>query len=275
MDARTNAALAAGILRDRIALPELLKGLRSKDSGLIFECLVALQKIQDTSAGASAAFLVRDLDDRVQMAALDTVGVLRTADAAPDVRYVLNHARNVKIQRSALEALAMLGLPEDRATFQQYAANSDAELRAAALEGLGRVREPDDNPLLQKSFEEPETDWRIHLAAAFALVSEGNVSTAEFSPLLYLVENLDARMKANTAAAYLTELIKRQDVRQHIGNTLDGATKYQKMALCSIMGSSHSPDMAQILDKLAAESDPDVAFAAKRGLRILKAHAPV
>ena len=181
---------------------------------------------------------MRDLDNRVQITALDTIGVLGNAEAAPDVRYAFNRARNVKIQRAALGALAMFGQAQDRPIFEQYSNNSDAELRAAALEGLGRVREPADNPLLQTSFDEPNTDWRVHLAAAFALVSEGNVSTAEFSPLLYLVENLDARVQGNTAAAYLTELIRRQDVRQHIRDTLEGATKYQKIALCSILGSS-------------------------------------
>jgi HEAT repeat protein len=274
MEPRTNAALAAGILRDRTAVPELVKALRSQDSDLIFESLIALQKIRDKSAGASAAFLVRDLDNRVQITALDTVGVLGNADATPDVRYAFNRARNVKIQRAALGALAMFGQAQDRPIFQQYSNNGDAELRAAALEGLGRVREPADNPVLQTSFDEPNTDWRVHLAAAFALVSEGNVSTAEFSPLLYLIENLDARVQGNTAAAYLTELIRRQDVRQHIGDTLEGATKYQKIALCSILGSSQSDDVQPLLDKLAGDRDLDVSFAAKRGLRILKAHKP-
>src|SRR6185437_5111496 len=50
-------ARAAGVLRGRAALPALEKALKSKNSDLIFESLVALQKIGDTSAGPSVAFL--------------------------------------------------------------------------------------------------------------------------------------------------------------------------------------------------------------------------
>ncbi len=41
-DVRANAARAAGILRDAAAVPALIEGLHSKDSQMIFECLIAL-----------------------------------------------------------------------------------------------------------------------------------------------------------------------------------------------------------------------------------------
>ena len=52
MAPRSNAALAAGILRLRVAVPALVEALHAKDNDLIFESLVALQKIHDPSAGA-------------------------------------------------------------------------------------------------------------------------------------------------------------------------------------------------------------------------------
>jgi HEAT repeat protein len=61
MESRANAARAVGILRGREAIPDLQEALRSKDSQVIYESLIALQKIRDPSAGPSVAFLLRDL----------------------------------------------------------------------------------------------------------------------------------------------------------------------------------------------------------------------
>ncbi len=76
LDARANAARAVGILRGRQAIPDLEQALRSKDSELIYESLVAIEKIRDPSAGPSMAFLLHDLDERVQVTAIETTGLL-------------------------------------------------------------------------------------------------------------------------------------------------------------------------------------------------------
>ena len=270
MPPRANAALAAGILRLKVAVPALLQALRAKDNELIFESLVALQKIHDPSAGPSVGFLVRDLDERTQITALETVGVLGSREVAPDVRYALQNARNSKIQRAALSALAMLALPEDRGIFKQYATSSDMDLRTSALEGLGRVREPADMPILQANYDEANADWRIHLAAAFGLVAEGNVSTDEFSPLAFLVENLNSGQREDTADGYLRELIHRQDVRTNIVKLIPEATKAQKIDLCWIFADSHSDDLLPELTKLSTDPDGDVLIAAKRAAHVIQ-----
>src|SRR5262249_45421165 len=58
MEVRANAARAAGILRGREAIPDLLEALRSKDTQVLYESLIALQKIRDRSSGPGAAFLL-------------------------------------------------------------------------------------------------------------------------------------------------------------------------------------------------------------------------
>lgn len=274
LDARANAALAAGILRARPAVPALVQASHSTDSELIFECLVALQKIHDPSAGPGIGFLVHDLDEKIQATALETIGVLRSLQSAPDVRSALSNAHSMRIRRAALETLAMLAIPGDRAIFQRYAKNSDAELRAAALEGLGRIREPEDYPMLEAAYNEQNADWRVHLAAAFALADEGKVDTSEFSPLPYLVESLNTKGRAYVANAYLVELARREDVRASLAKLLPETTKEQKIALCSIFGSSHAEDAIPVLNGLAKDLDPDVAFAASRALRIIQTRRP-
>src|SRR5579875_163455 len=102
VDARSNAARAAGILRDRRAVPALEQVLHAQDSQLIFESLVALQKIRDPSAGPSLSSPSHDLDPRIQITALQTIGILKSLSWAHDVRRELANARDIKVRRAAL-----------------------------------------------------------------------------------------------------------------------------------------------------------------------------
>ncbi|MGH9583502.1 MAG: HEAT repeat domain-containing protein [Bryobacteraceae bacterium] len=269
-DARANAARAAGILRARPAVPALEKALQSKDSDTIFESLVALQKIGDRSAGPAVSFLALDLDQNVQDVALETIGVLRSKSSAPEVRIALRNARSSKIRRAALDTLAILGLPADRLVFLEYARDSDADLRISALEGLGRIREPKDEPVLETGYNQKNVDAKVHLAAAFALVDEGNVSRSEFAPLTYLIENLDQPGRGDTAVAYLTELCRREDVRKAVFAAVPQANKDQKIALCSVFAAVHARDAIPVLNKLSRDLDPDVSFAAAKALHTVQ-----
>ena len=271
IDARTNAARAAGILRLRTAVPSLVSSLRARDSPLIFESLVAIQKIKDPSAGPGVSPVATDLDERIQITALETIGVLHSVESAPNVRSALNSARSLKVRRAALEALASLGIASDRPTFQQYAEDKDSELRASALEGLGRIREPEDYPLIERAYNEGDADWKIHLAAAFALVGQGKVDTNQFSPLPYLVENLAMKSRSSIASAYLAELVRRDDVRKALATLIPQASRDQKLALCSVLGESGSEDVVPVLNTLLRDIDPDVSMAASKALKTLQA----
>lgn len=270
-DARTNAARAAGILRAAPAVPALTGSLRAHDSQLIFESLVALQKIKDPSAGPAVSPVTRDLDERIQITALQTVGLLHSPSSAPDVRDALKTAKNQKVKRAALSALASLGLPDDRPIFVQYSSDSDADLKVAALEGLGRVREPSDFPALQTAYNEPNADWEIHLAAAFALVNEGKLDTAEFSPLPYLIESLGNKSKSETASAYLTELARRDDVEAALLSEIKHTSRDQKLALCQVLGQSQTDKAVPALTDLTRDINPDVALAASQALKMIQA----
>ena len=166
----------------------------------------------------------------------------------------------------------MLGIPGDRPTFQQYAEDKDPELRAAALEGLGRIREPEDYPLIERAYNEGEANWRVHLAAAFALVDQGKVDASEYSPLPYLVENLAVKSRSSVASAYLTELVRREDVRKALMPLISGANRDQKLAFCSVLSESGSEDAVPVLTTLSRDIDPDVSMAASKALKTLQAH---
>jgi HEAT repeat protein len=134
MDSRANAARAAGILRGSAAVPELVNALRSKDSGLMYESLVALQKIRDPQAGPRIQFVLRDLDERVQLAAIQTTGVLTNREAIPDLIRIFKDTRNPKVKRASLQALAMMPDERSRPIFLDYLRDKDPRTRGSAAQ---------------------------------------------------------------------------------------------------------------------------------------------
>jgi HEAT repeat protein len=220
------------------------------------------------------AFLARDLDDRVQTTALETLGVLRSTSSADDIRSAYKNARNLKIQRAALEALAMMALPADRPLFQQDLGQSDPELRADALEGLARLREPDDFPKLKEAFDEANADWRVHSAAAFAMVMEGNNSTEDLGPLRFLVEGFSLKARAGVSAGYLSEVVRSKDTRAALAKILADDLKDRKIGILNALSTVNAPDSIQILQQYASDKDKDVAFTAMRAVRIAQTRSP-
>ena len=86
-----------GILRGRQALPDLEQALRSKDSDVIYEALVAIEKIRDPSAGpANRVSACTILKEKVQVTAIEATGLLANRAAINDLRDVLDRSRNMK-----------------------------------------------------------------------------------------------------------------------------------------------------------------------------------
>lgn len=272
-DARANAARAIGILRGRAAIPDLIEALHSKDDAVMFEALTAIEKIRDPSAAPRISFLLRDLEEKIQIAALSTTGILLNRDAEPDVRDALEHAHNIRVRRAALTALAMLAVPADHSVFLGYLSDKDDSLRSAAAEGLGRIKNPEDRSALEGAFKS-EHKMGPRLADAFGLVFLGNLETAEFSPLRYLVNTLNVRAYQGVAVAYVTELARDQKIRLAIYPMLPQATKDEKIQLCTVFARSGGKDTVSYLETLSVDPDKDVAQEAIRSLRTLRARLP-
>jgi len=271
-ESRANAARALGILRGQAAIPDLLEALNSKDNRLMYESLVALQKIRDPAAGPGLAFLLRDLDEKVRIAALDTTGILRNQSAAPQVRDAIDHPLTPKTQRAALNALAMLAGPADptdRGIFLRYLNDRDDGLRAAAAEGLARLKNPADRPVLEKAFE-AERSANARLSMAFAIVSLGSRQMSEFSPLQYLLNNLNVKAYRSSAIAFLTELARDPEVRQAIYPVLTHATRDEKTGISMVLARSGDRDSEPYLETLLNDPDPEVMQEGTRSLRTLR-----
>ncbi len=239
----------------------------------MYEALIAFQKIRDPESAPRVTFLLRDLDERIQITTLETTGILRNQAAAPDVRDALEHARTLKVRRAALSALAMLGEPSDRAIFQRYLSDKDDALRASAAEGIGRLKDPSARTEVDKAFTD-ERKMSPRLSMAFAMVSLGNLDTGEFSPLRYLVNTLNVKTYQGIASSFLIELTRDQKVRQAIYPMLAGATKDEKIQLSIVFSRSGDRDSVPYLETLSVDPVADVAQEGIRSLRTLRARLP-
>jgi HEAT repeat protein len=273
MEARANAARAVGILRGGAAIPDLAEALRSKNDRLMYESLVAMRKIGDPAAAPRLSFLLRDLDEKIQVTALETTGVLRNREAAPDVRDALQFARTVRVRRACASALAMIADPADHPAFIGFLADRDDGVRAAGAEGLGRLKNPSEGPVLEKAFA-AERSTGPRLSQAFALALLGNVDMGQLAPLRYLVNTLNSRTYRGVALAFLIEAARDAQARHALHSALTRATKEEKIGLSAVLGQSGDKDSAPLLEALSTDPDTDVAAEGLRNLRALRARLP-
>ncbi len=270
LEARANAARALGIFRATSAAPQLIEALYSKDDQLMYESLIAIQKIRDASAGPGVAFLVRDLNEKVQIAALRAAGILRARNAAPNIRTVIDDQPSLKASRAAVEALAMIADPADRGVFLRFLANKDPELRGAAAEGLARVKNPADADRLLQAFND-EKEYSPRLSMAFGLVSLGRMEINDLSPFRYLISSLNRAAFRGVSLAFLTELARESAARLTMYPSLERSTKDEKIGLCTVFGESGQQDSVPYLSRLKDDKDPEVAQNCLRSLRTLEA----
>lgn len=269
MEARANAARAVGILRGKAAIPDLIEALHSKDDQVIYESLIALQKIRDPDAAPRIAFLLRDFKEKVQIAAIETTGLLQNKEALPDLRNVLERSRSKRVQRAALTAIAMLPDESSRRTYTTYFTDRDDGLRAAAAEGFARLGNTEDIPMIEKAFNE-ERKMNPRLSMAFALVALGKAEISEFSPLRYLVNTLNSRSWRGIANPFLVELARKDEIRKTLHTVVPEATKDEKIGLAQVLAKSGDQESLAVLDKLTVDADAEVAQEALRATRTLK-----
>lgn len=273
LDSRANAARAVGILRGRAALPDLIEALRSKDDQVIYEALVAVQKIGDPASAPKITFLLRDFNERVQLAALETTGLLRNKEALPDLRQAFDRTKSDKVRRAALYAIAMLPDEQNRDLFKRNFNSKDDELRAASAEGLGRLANQADAPDIQKAFAD-ERKMKPRLAEAFALVLLGKREVSEFAPLQYLVNTLNSKSWRGVAHAYLVEVARNAQIRASLYPLMASGTKDEKIQLAGVLARSGDRDSTAPLEALTRDSDGEVSQEAIRSLRTLRARLP-
>jgi HEAT repeat protein len=186
------------------------------------------------------------------------------------LRSIIGSPRNNKSERAALAALAMMPEPADRDLLVRELVAKDDKLRADAAEGLGRLGNPADVPLLEKTWHDEEK-MLPRLAAAFALLMNGHLELSEESPFRYLINTLNQASYKDVASAYLVEAARRKPVLDALYAPLDQGTRDEKIQLARVLAASGDQASVPYLDKISRDPDKDVAQEGLRTLRSLKA----
>jgi len=262
--ASCEAAKGLGILAARSALPDLVAAAHSSDEALSIESLNALSKIKDRSAGPRLLDLLDSPNKEIKQQASVTVGILRTAQAAPKLRYIFENDSDPKSQERAMEGLAYLGDAASIPVYTKALGSADKDIRTSAAEGLARARDPKVLPDLEKAYA-VEKDAETRLALEFAMTSLGRPDY-----LIDLVNELSSRTRGDTAQPYLIELARISGFLPKLYPYLQSANADVRKRLCTVlMFGGDQTSLAQ-LDRLSHDPNSDVAaqaLQAKSGLR--------
>ena len=167
----------------------------------------------------------------------------------PDLIDVMKHAKDAKVRRAALGSLAMLPDEKSRGIYQQYLTDKDDKMRAAAAEGFARLRNPADSAIIEQAWKD-EGKTSPRLSMAFALVMSGpQRAQSEFSPLQYLINNLNSSAYKGEALPFLTELARDNGTRKALYGPLETGTKDEKIGLSRVLAVSGDKESVAHLEK--------------------------
>jgi HEAT repeat protein len=183
---------------------------------------------------------------------------------------VLKHSSDAAVRHSALSSIAMMPSESNRPLFAQYLRDKDEKLRAASAEGYARLRAANDLPMLEQAWKE-EAKTAPRLSLAFAQVLLGDAKVSQFSPLQFLIDNLNSAAYSGVAMPFLVELARDPVVRNALYPALPGATKAEKIGLAHVLARSGDQQSIPALQKLSIDKDTDVAEEGLRALRTLQA----
>jgi HEAT repeat protein len=186
---------------------------------------------------------------------------------------VLADPASSRVRRSALGAIAMIPDEASRPDYLRYLSDKDDGMRAAAAEGLARLKNPSDLPLVEKAFNE-ERKTAPRLSQAFALVMLGKSEVGELSPLRYLINSLNSVAWRGVSRAFLIERARDAAIRRPLQNATPSGTKAEKIELAEILARSGDKDTLACLEALSHDPDTEVAEAGLNASRILKARLP-
>jgi HEAT repeat protein len=272
MEVKAAGCRALGVLRAAAETGTLLDALATKNTPVLYEVLTAIEKIRHPAVAPKLFYMLRDPDEKVQIAAIQTVSVLGNRDANGPLREAWERTKSLRVRRALIEAMAMLPAQENRTLFEQHLDHKDDMLRAGAAEGLGRLLSKEDLPRL-KALWDSETKIRPRLSLAFANVRLGDTEAAELSPLQYLINTLNHNAWKGVAETFLKDLAGDASVRFAVHSAALQATREEKIAISAILAHTGARDSIETLETLGKDADPEVATAALRALRILRARA--
>lgn len=124
--------------------------------------------------------------------------------------------------------------------------------------------------MLENAWNE-EKKTQVRLSLALALGMHGRNEVAEFSPLQFLIANLNSNSWRNVSWAFLVELARDPAVRKALYNPMLSGTKDEKIYLARVLARSGDEESVPHLEKLSRDGNTEVAAEGLRAMRTLQA----
>jgi HEAT repeat protein len=269
-DTRSNegsreAAKGLGILTAKVAAPDLVAAAHSSDPDLAREALNALSKIRDLDSGPKLVDLLDSPNKDVKRDACVTVGILRTKEALPKLQPIFQNDPDEKDKVAAMQGLAYLGDKVSVPLFTKALWSDNKDIRQGAGEGLARAADPQSRSELEKALS-AEKDASVKLAMEFALTALGKEDA-----LNDVVSELGSKIHGDVARSYLTELARNPAFLPKLYPYLQSPDAGIRKRLCVVLMYSGDQGSLQQLDRLEHDHDSDVATAALRAKRAIRA----
>ena len=263
-DVRLEVAYALGTLQMASQLQVLVdaaEGHWNREAGNVrMAAIQAIGVIGGQDGGPALTRMLRDEDDRVVDESIRAIGRIGYLEAFPVLSSMYRSEDDNDVRALALDAIAMMRLPEARPVLEQGLDNREDNIRQVSAEGLARLNSP---PSLFSDRIDGERDASVRLALAFALVASDQ---AQY--LTRLIQALDTR-RNQQAETYLIELGRYEgklgDMFPHLRNPDPDI----RAKLLSVLGRVGSVDARPYIEPLTRDQDTRVMEAAVDALRRL------
>jgi hypothetical protein len=210
-DVRTYAAEVLGELRDKRAIPGLVRSLKDPEGSVCLASADALVKIGSFDCTSPLAPIIQD-EKEDSLARVQAIGVLRRI-RAPGAAQILSSVLKSPDSRVAVEAaksLARVGTSESISPLAEAARSANAELRLWSAYALGLIGLPTTagEPAAQEVLLHllQDSELQVVRVAAHALVVVGTPAYADKS--IEVFDKLDPQSENSREIAHLLTIYR-------------------------------------------------------------------
>ncbi len=220
-----------------------------------------------TDAGNALIDNINSRQPLVRRAAMQALGQLQYANAVQALSDQLSYRQTGADAMAALEGLAGVGHPASVSVFEELLANSNARMRALAVEGLARIGNRDALPTLHQ-MGRSEQSSSVLLALHYANVKLGTVDAS----LQQLIASLRETSLRPIALRYLLDLSV--TIAPVLAESLKDQNVDVRRLVADVLGFSGNAVVIPALEAATKDPDPDVAGAARQAIERLRLLEP-
>jgi|SRR5579864_235126 len=255
---RFDALHALGVIAEpplgQDAAEAITAGLDSADPTTRIATARVLGRLRVTSAGVKLIAALNDKNTLEQKYATEALGLIKEQRAVASFLERLDFYKRGDLATETLLALARIGHASARGALRAHVNDNDEGMRAAAIEGLGRLRDAESRAAITARLQK-DTSASVRLAVTFAIgcLDKPDVPT--------LAQGVASAETYGQAVDYLLELgpAAASGVETTIGATRDNGLRAD---LIHVLGFVGRRDAVPVIEPFLKDHNDRVAHAA-------------